>query len=68
MTVKNLNRKKVLFNYPELPEIKLCFFVTISGIIYAWWCVYSASTKFKFTLGHHASIVNLAYFGKRFRV
>uniref|UniRef100_A0A7E4W0H9 MBOAT family protein n=1 Tax=Panagrellus redivivus TaxID=6233 RepID=A0A7E4W0H9_PANRE len=59
--------RKPLFSYPALPEIKFCFAVVVGCLAYAWYCVYNASTKFEFKIGHIASIHELPFFGQRFR-
>lgn len=64
----NITKRKPLFLYPALPEIKLCFAVTIATVVYAWYCVYAASTKFQFKIGHMASVHELPLIGQRFRV
>ena len=61
-------KRRPIFLYPALPEIKLCLAVTIGTIAYAWYCVYTASTKFQFKIGHMASVHDLPIVGSRFRV
>jgi hypothetical protein len=62
-----IQKRKPIFFYPALPEIKLCFAVTIATVAYAWYCVYIASTKFQFKIGHMASVHDLPLIGQRFR-
>uniref|UniRef100_A0AC35FXC0 Uncharacterized protein n=1 Tax=Panagrolaimus sp. PS1159 TaxID=55785 RepID=A0AC35FXC0_9BILA len=62
-----VQKRKPIFFYPALPEIKLCFAVTIATVAYAWYCVYLASTKFQFKIGHMASVHDLPLIGQRFR-
>ncbi|CAB3410948.1 unnamed protein product [Caenorhabditis bovis] len=40
-----------IFDYPKLPEIKLCFIVTIITMTYAWYGVYQASQNYKWRMG-----------------
>ena len=40
-------RSAPIFEYPALPEIKLCFAIAIGTIIYGWYCVFNASQKWK---------------------
>jgi hypothetical protein len=63
-------RRPLLFEYPALPkyEIRLYCCVTAAAIVYAWYCVYNASTKWEFKIGHLASVSNLPLIGPRFKV
>lgn len=61
-------RRSPIFEYPALPEMKLCYAVVFCAMIYAWYCVYSASTKWQFKIGHAASITRLPFIGPRFKV
>ncbi|KAH7729689.1 HHAT-1 protein [Aphelenchoides avenae] len=60
-------RRSPIFEYPALPEMKLCYAVVFCAMIYAWYCVYSASTKWQFKIGHAASITRLPFIGPRFK-
>lgn len=68
-SIKN-NQKIPLFIYPPLPkwEIRFCWLITILTVIYAWFCVYKASSKWQFKIGKsQASITNLPFFGQRIK-
>lgn len=61
--------RKVLFEYPSLPEIKFCFLVVICTLIYAWYCVFQASQRWaKFRLSENVPLKEFPFFGKRFKV
>ncbi|CAJ0931870.1 unnamed protein product, partial [Mesorhabditis belari] len=68
---ENLANKRpprpILFEYPALPEIKLCFLVMLSVMIYAWYGVYKASENFTFKWAHWAQPSQLPLFGERFK-
>jgi hypothetical protein len=63
-------RRPPLFEYPALPknEIRVYCLVTAAAIFYGWYCVYNASTKWTFKVGHLASVTDLPLFGRRFKV
>uniref|UniRef100_A0A0K0EDZ1 Protein-cysteine N-palmitoyltransferase Rasp n=1 Tax=Strongyloides stercoralis TaxID=6248 RepID=A0A0K0EDZ1_STRER len=68
--VKEKDKRKEripLFIYPPLPEIKICFFVTFTSLIYGWYNVYKASTKFQFQIGHPAVMSYLPFIGERIK-
>ncbi|KAI1726701.1 MBOAT, membrane-bound o-acyltransferase family domain-containing protein [Ditylenchus destructor] len=58
---------KIIFDYPALPEIKICFVITVCAVIYGWWCVYSVSKRYQFKIGSIATLNVLPYFGARFK-
>ncbi|KAI6219284.1 Protein-cysteine N-palmitoyltransferase Rasp [Aphelenchoides besseyi] len=62
-------RRAPLFVYPPLPkyEIRLYCAITACAVVYAWWCVYKASTRWTFRIGHVASVTDLPIFGRRFK-
>uniref|UniRef100_A0A0N4ZES6 Protein-cysteine N-palmitoyltransferase Rasp n=1 Tax=Parastrongyloides trichosuri TaxID=131310 RepID=A0A0N4ZES6_PARTI len=66
-TVNQKRVRKPLFNYPPLPEIKLCYLVTFSSLVYAWYHVYLASSKYNFKIGQPAVMSNLPFFGNRIK-
>ena len=57
-----------LFNYPPLPEIKLCYAVTVLTMAYAYWGVYEASQNFKWSIGDYGIWSNLPLIGGRMKV
>ncbi|CAD5211841.1 unnamed protein product [Bursaphelenchus okinawaensis] len=59
--------RKPLFEYPALPEFPIYFSITFVALIYAWYCVYNASTKWTFRFGFPASVSTLPLLGERFR-
>lgn len=61
-------RRAPIFEYPALPEVRLCYAVVFCAMVYAWYCVYTASTKWQFKIGHAASITRVPFIGPRFKV
>ena len=63
-------KRAPLFEYPPLPPLEIGYYclVTAIALFYAWWCVWSASTRWSFRIGHIARIVDLPIFGRRFKV
>ncbi|PAV89179.1 hypothetical protein WR25_06181 isoform D [Diploscapter pachys] len=52
MTAAQFKRHRApLFVYPALPEIKLCYAVTLSAMFYAWYRVYQASEIYPWNIG-----------------
>lgn len=39
------HRRAPIFEYPPLPEIKICLIITIATISYGWYCVFTSSQK-----------------------
>ncbi|GMT14994.1 hypothetical protein PFISCL1PPCAC_6291, partial [Pristionchus fissidentatus] len=60
-------KKRIFFSYPALPEIKLCWIVTICTVAYGWSKVYQISQKYKWDIGDQASVQELPLIGKRFK-
>uniref|UniRef100_A0A1I7WE48 Acyl_transf_3 domain-containing protein n=1 Tax=Heterorhabditis bacteriophora TaxID=37862 RepID=A0A1I7WE48_HETBA len=50
-------------NYPALPEIKLCYAVTISTMIYAWYGVFRASQNYQWKIGDYGMMSSLPFIG-----
>lgn len=63
-----LTAKRVLFEYPALPEIKLCFAVTIGTMLYAYYGVYLASEGYQWKYGDYGVMQQLPLFGEKIKV
>jgi hypothetical protein len=67
---KNPVGKKRLppFTYPPLPEIKICYAITIATMAYAWYCVFIASQKWIALVDKSVlPMSKLPFFGHRFK-
>ncbi|KAF8362091.1 hhat-1 [Pristionchus pacificus] len=60
-------KKRSYYAYPPLPEIKLCWIVTICTVAYGWFKVYQVSQKFTWNIGDKASFKELPFVGERFK-
>ncbi|GMR36853.1 hypothetical protein PMAYCL1PPCAC_07048, partial [Pristionchus mayeri] len=60
-------KKRTFYSYPELPEIKLCWIVTIGTLLYGWTKVYQISQQFKWNIGDQASYKEIPLIGNRFK-
>ncbi|CAI4227284.1 unnamed protein product [Auanema sp. JU1783] len=59
--------KRILFQYPPLPEIKLCFVVSICTLAYAYYAVFKASQGFTWKYGDYGIQSSLPILGARIK-
>ncbi|CAI5441952.1 unnamed protein product [Caenorhabditis angaria] len=50
VAAQNKFKRKSLFEYPKLPEVPICFAVTVCTMSYAWYCVYIASQNYEWSM------------------
>ncbi|KAK6024029.1 MBOAT family protein [Ostertagia ostertagi] len=55
--------ERVTFTYPALPEIKLCYAISISSIIYGLYAVLKASQAYEWGMGDYGVQAELPLFG-----
>ena len=56
-----------LFEYPPLPEIRLCFLVTVGTIAYGWYSVFVASQRWISKIDAIPNPTNFPLIGPRFK-
>ncbi|WKX94176.1 hypothetical protein Q1695_011442 [Nippostrongylus brasiliensis] len=55
--------ERVTFHYPPLPEFKLYLAAVSSAIVYGFYCIYTVSRDYEWTMGDHGVLETLPLIG-----